>query len=1037
MVLCAGRLVMARNIAVPTDCASGPPRFVSGGPLVLRYPPPGMVKDAIELKAARPLTPSAQRTVARKAQFLDVYATAPSRKAALSILSEGHQTVDRWRETDHEFALNYLKVERDKARGRKTGKTIPFDPFRETPEVPGLVEFRRRVFGFPSTPTQTAFAQAWDDKTNLYIFWQAPAGPQPLSATVYRPDGPAKLGDLEVEDLVAGPDGAFTRVTRIEDHPARPIWEVETKDGSVARSADTHNWPLAVRRTRAQPRTLPSIAADLWEHSTAKTPARKWRIANSSPVEYPARVLPIDPWLMGMLLGDGCFRQNTTKITSADPEIPAMLQAVAPPGVKVTSNGIQHRLSGYRTGRYPGGKRSIMLGLLGEAGFDGCGRGTGPFSHEKLIPPDYLVASTAQRTALLQGLMDSDGYVDHKGGCSFTSHSPQLRDGLIELVRSLGGQAWVSYTDTRKGRPGWDVWVKTPFNPFRLPRKAVRWRNHLTPRIVIRVEEVGFEPVRCITVAAPHHQYLTDGYLPTHNSGKDVTAMQAVAQAAAAGMEKMGCVMENEKQAKKRIDSYLDPYFTDHSVYTRAPNIPGGMNPETDFIDQWGPWKYDSKLRLPDGTQPPPTKWDAYHKWFVGRTTPQADPSLWALGIESSIAGSRQQLLVMSDLFTTENQRSAAFRRDQFEAITGTLDARLDARGRLVILNHHVRQRGESNLVRMEEQFIGSARVVHQEGDYTKYANGVAVIRTPALRSEDGVLVSYWPEMFPVEAQLELPDGQHIPAADLTDAEHETYTAQGARRIRGLLDRKQTAPELFQLHYQQNPESQGFGDFTQEALEAAFDNTRTLGISLPTETLLLSVDPARQGGCAWTVLGLDMNDGTTTLIDFWIGERLGFSGMRDKLIKVPVELYRPVDLVWEDNYEGETPEHPEAREVLARYHVRYVPWHTHLNRSEGDYAVMKMRDDMNKGLIRFPGATPADRMRCQDLFDHFRNFEQAGYLERKHSSGARRLHDDGCLAFWMGWAHGKVLVRTHKRPAKRVSMTADAIRNAFSGYKVN
>ena len=664
--------------------------------MFLRYPPPGMVKDVVELKPPRPLTPSAQRTVARKAQFLDVYAGAPSRKAALTILSEGHQTVDRWRETDHEFALNYLKVERDKARGKKTGKTIPFDPFRDLPAVPGLVEFRRRVFGFPSTPTQTAFAQAWDDKTNLYIFWEAPAG-----------------------------------------------------------------------------------------------------------------------------------------------------------------------------------------------------------------------------------------------------------------------------------------------------------------------------------------------------AGKDVAAMQAVAQAAAGGLEKMGCVMENEKQAKKRIDSYLDPYFTDHSVYTRAPNIPGGVNPEIDFIDQWGPWKYDSKLRLPDGTQPPPTKWDAYHKWFVGRTTPQADPSLWALGIESSIAGSRQQLLVMSDLFTTENQRSAAFRRDQFEAITGTLDARLDARGRLVILNHHVRQRGESNLVRMEEQFIGSARVVHQKGDYTKYANGVAVIRTPALRSEDGVLVSYWPEMFPVEAQLELPDGTHIPAAGLSDAEHETYTAAGARRIRGLLDRKQTAPELFQLHYQQNPESQGFGDFTQEALEAAFDNTRTLGISLPTETLLLSVDPARQGGCAWTVLGLDMNDGTTTLIDFWIGERLGFSGMRDKLIKVPVELYRPVDLVWEDNYEGETPEHPEAREVLARYHVRYVPWHTHLNRSEGDYAVMKMRDDMNKGLIRFPGATPADRMRCQDLFDHFRNFEQAGYLERKHSSGARRLHDDACLAFWMGWAHGKVLVRTHKRPAKRVSMTADAIRNAFSGYKVN
>ena len=235
------------------------PSEQSGGFVFLRYPPPGMVKDVVELKPPRPLTPSAQRTVARKAQFLDVYATAPSRKAALSILSEGHQTVDRWRETDHEFALNYLKVERDKARGRKTGKTIPFDPFRETPEVPGLVEFRRRVFGFPSTPTQTAFAQAWDDKTNLYIFWAAPAGPQP-SATVYRP-WPAKLGDLEVEDLSAGPDGAFTRslVSRI----TRLGRSGRSKPKTARRPLrDTHNWPLAVRRTRAQPRPS-SIAAIL------------------------------------------------------------------------------------------------------------------------------------------------------------------------------------------------------------------------------------------------------------------------------------------------------------------------------------------------------------------------------------------------------------------------------------------------------------------------------------------------------------------------------------------------------------------------------------------------------------------------------------------------------------------------------------------------------------------------------------------------------------------------------------------------------
>src|SRR3990167_1978799 len=487
-----------------------------------------------------------------------------------------------------------------------------------------------------------------------------------------------------------------------------------------------------------------------------------------------------------------------------------------------------------------------------------------------------------------------------------------------------------------------------PFDPFRefpSPGKLVDFRRRV----------FGYP-------STPTHEDFAKAYDDKTNlviiweapagAGKDVTAMQAVAHAAAEGIDRMGCVMENERQSKKRIDAYLDPYFTDHSIYTRPPDVPGGTLPELDFIDTWGPWKYDAKLRLPNGDQPPATKWDMFHKWFVGRTTPQADPSLWALGIDSSIAGSRQKMLVMSDLFTTENQRSAEFRKDQFELITGTLDARLDARGRLIVLNHHVRRRGESNLVRLEEQFIGTTRIVRQDRDYTKYANGIAVVRTRALRVEEGVLVSYWPEQFPVTAQLELPDGSRVPADGLDDAEHDRLAGLGAIRIRGLLDRRERAPELFELHYQQNPESVGYGDFTQAALEAAFDPERTLGVSAPNEILVQGVDPARKGGAAWVVVGVNPQEDTTTVIDFWLGDDLGFTGMREKLIKEPVELYRPKDLVWEDNYEGETPLHPDAKEVLMRHHVRLVPWHTHHDRADGEYAVMKMLDDMRLGRLR-------------------------------------------------------------------------------------
>ena len=115
----------------------------------------------------------------------------------------------------------------------------------------------------------------------------------------------------------------------------------------------------------------------------------------------------------------------------------------------------------------------------------------------------------------------------------------------------------------------------------------------------------------------------------------------------------------------------------------------------------------------------------------------------------------------MSDLY--HRKQFAAFRRDQLKPYRHP-DARLmPAKSRH--LNHHVRQR--ANLVRMEEQFIGSARVVHQAGDYTKYANGVAVIRTPPSdqRTAFRLLLARNTPSKPVQT----PRRPTIPAAGLTD----------------------------------------------------------------------------------------------------------------------------------------------------------------------------------------------------------------------------------------------------------------------------
>ena len=520
-------------------------------------------------------------------------------------------------------------------------------------------------------------------------------------------------------------------------------------------------------------------------------------------------------------------------------------------------------------------------------------------------------------------------------------------------------------------------------------------------------------------------------------AGKDVTAMQSVAHAAASGLDRMGCIMESEPQAKKRIDAYLDPYFTNHAVYQHAPNVPGGTEPEIDFISTWGPWRWEKSLRLPDSTSPPRTKWEAHNKWFVGRTTPQADSSLWAVGLGSAIAGSRVHYLVASDLFTVENQRGLTFRNEQLELINGTINSRLDEAGRLVFLNHHVRKRGESNLVTLIDQYVGTARIVKQEGDYTKYANGVAIIRTPALTVDDeGIVLSYWPERFPVKGTLVL-DGESYNADELTGEENQDLADRGARRLRGLAELRDRNSDLFELIYQQNPQTSGYGDFTDEILEACHDTERTLGQAEPNEIRILSVDPAHRGGAAWLLWGLNPETSVFTVIDFWLGEGLGFSGMRTKLIQEPVQRWRPRDLVWEINYESETPHHPEVKEILHKYHVNLVLWRTHYNRSEGEYQVLSMLDDMRMGNIRFPAKTMADVIKMGALKEHFQNFEVVGYTDRRKSRGFARNPDDGCMAAWFGWAHGHTLLAARERKHGRSSTrTSSAVRDAFSGYRI-
>jgi hypothetical protein len=161
-------------------------------------------------------------------------------------------------------------------------------------------------------------------------------------------------------------------------------------------------------------------------------------------------------------------------------------------------------------------------------------RGLGPawrslgLAAGKCIPDVYLRGSIRQRLALVQGLVDSDGSVDHHGSYRFTNTNRALVDGFWALVSSLGCVAQVHHRSgrVRAGKVGaesWELIVPASLPLARLPRKVLsarhEWRREQASRYVTAVRPTASVPVRCIQVDSPSRLYLaSESCIPTHNS---------------------------------------------------------------------------------------------------------------------------------------------------------------------------------------------------------------------------------------------------------------------------------------------------------------------------------------------------------------------------------------------------------------------------------------------------------------------------------------------------------------------------------------
>lgn len=321
-----------------------------------------------------------------------------------------------------------------------------------------------------------------------------------LDTPLPTPTGWTTVGEVEIGEDIYGVNGAPTKVIgKSSIFTDKRCFRAITSDDCEITVSEDHLWD--VRLDTNAKYTTTHTTLELFQRQGLKS-WRPYRLPEVKPVERPDATLPIDPYLLGVWLGNGTVK--TGVITSHVGDRDFFIGQFSAAGFTVIPRVVP-----------------LVMGVhdlapaLAKAGV----------LEDKHVPDVYLTASAAQRLELLRGLMDTDGHARKNGGCIFTNTRPALINAVRKILWSLGVPNTVTlcgvhpHDDGYNRAPCWNVYF-SGVDCFHLPRKKQRL-GALKSRYgrYIRFEEIPIEPTQCLVVDAPDSLFLAGaGHIPTHNS---------------------------------------------------------------------------------------------------------------------------------------------------------------------------------------------------------------------------------------------------------------------------------------------------------------------------------------------------------------------------------------------------------------------------------------------------------------------------------------------------------------------------------------
>ena len=768
--------------------------------------------------------------------------------------------------------------------------------------------------------------------------WPAGHGKMLALATMLpTPTGWTTMGEVQVGDQLIDDNGAPCTV--LNKGPVfynHKCYAVRSGNNAPVIAGGEHLWSVKLDKRK------PAKVHDtkwLYERTTGRRPI----IDAAKAFRLPDRNLPLDPYVLGIWLGDGT--SVAPCITEGTQDAQELIDNIRALGYDVGDARDTH---GKACTFYIRG----IVGILREMGVLG----------NKHIPMSYLRASTRQRTALLQGIVDTDGFVNKDGLVEVVSMRKELAEQIAELIRTLGEKASIYGGEARIGAKSYGPKHRVCFHHpegARLKRRRELCCSGQQPEHYISIEEAGEYDAQCLEVDSPSHLFLAGtAMIPTHNSTNMsyVYPIWKICQNPNIRIIQIGKTTEE-------MDAYA---LLTRNTLEKSPKL-----------NEWyGPF------RDPDPSGRRLQQWSANGINVYKRQIDDPHMTIEWFGSNSDAAlGHRCDILIPDDVVTPDTagtpERRAKLKyrfREQWQTAPQyrfsikhapvTPYKLTDPMGHFAGYLQVPEGIFWPTYVEAEKILVVGTVFHHLDlyHELEKDETFHFIRHDCFVRGADGLMESLWPERWSM-AKLE--------------AERKSNLLSFNRRYRNICTSEEDLA-FRTIYFEGGEDDQG------HVYPGCLDRERSFGHRRSEWNVILSLDPAsgtRSSDAAMpamTVTGFDPADPLRKrfLIDIW-SDYAGYFAVLDKALELH-DRYQYGLFVVEINAFGKwlMDENAPQIKALKSRGVRIVPHTTGANKLDKDWGVKSMEPFFRDGLWSFPYMTPADQKKLEPYYEEFRLYPQ-------------------------------------------------------------